>query len=413
MKPAIEIHGVGKKYAHGVTAPYRSLRDALWPPRFSRRTKKEDFWALQDIDLNIYPGDRVGIIGRNGAGKSTLLKILSRITWPTTGDVTLRGRLSGLLEVGTGFHPELTGRENIFLNGAILGLKKQEIRQRFDSMVDFSGVEKFLDTPLKNYSTGMQLRLAFAVAAHLEPEILVIDEVLAVGDAEFQQKCIGKINEVNRQMDRTVLLVSHNMSHISSVCHSAILLEEGRLVDSGNTGDVISGYLSRIEQRSAHYIWPADKRPGNDIVRLNALRVIDSAHHTRTDFRSTEQIGIEMLYEVMQEGHILWLGHNIFNQFSVNVFDTHNVQTEYYRKPHPAGRYSAIVWIPANLLNAGTYYVGSAIFNHLQKVIHVHEKDSVLFRVHDPADEMTTKGMTPGEFPGVIRPLLEWSIEKW
>jgi lipopolysaccharide transport system ATP-binding protein len=242
MKPIVEVKGLWKEYQRGAQKEkYLSLRDNLFKS-FKPSAKKESFWALEDINFEVYPGDSLAIIGKNGAGKSTLLKILSRITPPTKGEITLRGRLASLLEVGTGFHPELTGRENIYLNGSILGLGRSEINRQFDAIVDFSGVEAFLDTPLKHYSSGMQLRLAFAVAAHLEPEILVIDEVLAVGDSAFQQKCIDKMTEVSRS-GRTILFVSHNMHAIKSLCTQSLLIKDGILIDSGQTSDVINLYL--------------------------------------------------------------------------------------------------------------------------------------------------------------------------
>lgn len=238
MKPLIEINRLGKKYQIRTTAPYLSLRDAISNGLGSLWNKSEkttsDFWALQDIDFKVEAGERVGIIGRNGAGKSTLLKILSRVTWPTTGEAIVRGRLSSLLEVGTGFHPELSGRENIYLNGSILGLRRKEIDRQFDAIVDFSGVETFLEMPLKHYSSGMQLRLAFAVAAHLEPEILIIDEVLAVGDTAFQKKCIGKMEEVSKQDGRTILFVSHNIAILKLLCSRGLLLENGKISYDGN-----------------------------------------------------------------------------------------------------------------------------------------------------------------------------------
>jgi len=250
MKPVIEINQLGKKYRIRKTEPYLSLRDAITDSVknvFSKKTdSKKDFWALQDINLTIGAGERIGIIGRNGAGKSTLLKILSRISLPTTGHAIIRGRLSSLLEVGTGFHPELTGRENIYLNGSILGLKKAEINKQFDAIVDFSGVAPFLETPLKNYSSGMQLRLAFAVAAHLEPEVLLIDEVLAVGDMEFQKKCLGKMEEVSRQHGRTILFVSHNMNQLKHLCNTALLLDQGKIVFHGDTSDAIKKYSDMV-----------------------------------------------------------------------------------------------------------------------------------------------------------------------
>lgn len=249
MKPIISVEGLGKKYTirHEGQGRYRALREEIFklPQRLFQRKHqdKEEFWALKDVSFDIMPGDRVGIIGRNGAGKSTLLKLLSRITEPSTGKITLRGRVASLLEVGTGFHPELTGRENIFLNGAILGMSRAEVRRKFDEIVDFAGVEKFLDTPVKRYSSGMYVRLAFAVAAHLEPEILIVDEVLAVGDAEFQKKCLGKMEQVG-QDGRTVLFVSHNMAAIKQLCHNAILFNNGEVISSASAELVIQEYLS-------------------------------------------------------------------------------------------------------------------------------------------------------------------------
>lgn len=242
MKPIVEVRGLWKEYRRGAQKQkYLSLRDNLFNS-FKPSSKKESFWALQDINFDVYPGDSLAIIGKNGAGKSTLLKILSRITPPTKGEITLRGRLASLLEVGTGFHPELTGRENIYLNGSILGLGRSEINRQFDAIVDFSGVESFLDTPLKHYSSGMQLRLAFSVAAHLEPEILVIDEVLAVGDSTFQKKCIDKMTEVSAS-GRTILFVSHNMQAIRNLCERGFLMVNGQAEYQGNAEDAIAHYL--------------------------------------------------------------------------------------------------------------------------------------------------------------------------
>ena len=238
----------------------------------SRQEEKEEFWALKDVSFDIMPGDRVGIIGRNGAGKSTLLKLLSRITEPSTGRITMRGRVASLLEVGTGFHPELTGRENIYLNGAILGMTRAEVRRKFDEIVDFAGVEKFLDTPVKRYSSGMYVRLAFAVAAHLEPEILVVDEVLAVGDAEFQKKCLGKMEEVSKGQGRTVLFVSHNMAAVQQLCERGMLLKEGLLTENTSARDVVLQYHARSKILEEHAYLTADdlreKRPFGWILSI-------------------------------------------------------------------------------------------------------------------------------------------------
>ncbi|HEY6062990.1 MAG TPA: polysaccharide ABC transporter ATP-binding protein, partial [Chitinophagaceae bacterium] len=336
MSTIIEIQGLGKKYKLAEAQRYLALRDIIsnaGKQLFSKGKKEKEFWALQDINLAIQSGDRVGIIGRNGAGKSTLLKILSKITPPTTGNITLRGRVASLLEVGTGFHPELTGRENIFLNGAILGLSKKEIRQKLDEIIDFSGVENFIDMQLKHYSSGMQLRLAFSVAAHLEPEIMLIDEVLAVGDAEFQKKCLGKMEEVSKSRGRTILFVSHNMSYISGLCNKAILLDEGKLIKTGKIIEVINEYISKITSLTANN--EAGKNfAGNEIVRLTGIKIVDNNCNRKDSFSVNEKMGIEMQYEVKEAGHVLWLGYNIHNNEGINVFDTHSVRNELYKIPH-------------------------------------------------------------------------------
>jgi len=414
MPPIIEIHDLGKKYSVADVQPYLALRDIVTEKAkniYRKKRKANEFWALQNINLEIEKGERLGVIGRNGAGKSTLLKILSKITPPTTGEIKLHGRVASLLEVGTGFHPELTGRENIYLNGSILGLTKKEINRKLDEIIEFSGVEKFIDTPLKHYSSGMQLRLAFSVAAHLEPEILLIDEVLAVGDMEFQKKCIGKMEEVNKTDGRTILFVSHNMSYIHSFCNKAILLEKGEMIKKGMVSEVVNEYISCIGKASSSQVW-INNRPGNHVVRLNSVRIISESGITKESFSANEKIGIEMQYEVMENGHVLWLGHNIYDDKGLNVFDTHSVSSELYNKPHEKGNFTAVAWIPENLLNMGNYIVSTAIFNHLDQVIHLHEKDILLFSVHDVFQSETARGMSPGQFPGVIRPLLKWAINK-
>lgn len=412
--PAIQIHNVGKTFRLGAAARYLSLRDLITQGfrRSFAPKKREMFWALKEVDLTIEQGERIGIIGRNGAGKSTLLKIISRITPPTTGSIAIEGRVASLLEVGTGFHPELTGRENVYFNGSVLGMRKREIDQRFDEIVAFSGIEKFIDTPLKHYSSGMQLRLAFSVAAHLEPEILLIDEVLAVGDMEFQKKCIGKMEEVSKQEGRTILFVSHNMAYLTSLCNKGVLLEQGQIIKTGSTADVIAAYRTTLSQISASRIWNKTERPGNEIVRLLSLNAVDNSGITKSNFAVNEAVGIKMVYEVYLENQVLWLGHNIHNERGENIFDTHSVGTEQYFKPHLKGIHEAVAWIPANLLNTGTYIVSSAVFNHLSGVIHLHERDLILFQVYDVYDAATARGHSPGEFPGIVRPLLKWDIQK-
>ena len=303
MKPAIEIKSLSKKYRRGSSSSYLTLRDTI--SNIFRPTKNKlshnEFWALKDVNLNIMPGEVVGIIGRNGAGKSTLLKVLSRITHPTSGEVILRGRVGSLLEVGTGFHQELTGRENIFLNGAVLGMTKSEITRKFAEIVAFAEIDKFLDTPVKHYSSGMYVRLAFAVAAHLQSDILLVDEVLAVGDAIFQKKCLGKMNEVAKSEGRTVLLVSHNREAIRQLCTSAILVDDGKIVITGHTDKVLQAYDEQIRQIEINQqtdISNEAYRRGNGSIRFTHLDVTGSHGKTKYIFEAGESIILSISYHV-------------------------------------------------------------------------------------------------------------------
>lgn len=279
MKPILEIQRVSKKFRiQQAAGGYLSLRERLTSGIRLSTNKTEDFWALDDISFDVFPGESIGIIGRNGAGKSTLLKILSKITPPTKGKIISRGRIASLLEVGTGFHPELTGRENIFFNGSLLGMKRKEIQAKFDEIVDFSGVEKFLDTPLKHYSSGMQVRLAFSVAAFLEPEILVVDEVLAVGDSEFQKKCLGKMKEVSNNAGRTILFVSHNLAAVSQLCPRGILLRNSKLMADCEAEKVIHEYVSfnrqQFDQKGSHNF---ESRKGSGAVQVTKISMLDES----------------------------------------------------------------------------------------------------------------------------------------
>ncbi len=313
MQPAIEIRNLGKEYHIATSQPYLALRDVITHSAknlfSSGRSSKEKFFALQGISLDIQAGERIGIIGRNGAGKSTLLKIISRITPPTTGHISLLGRVGSLLEVGTGFHPELTGRENIYLNGSILGMKKTEINRQLDAIIDFSGVEKFLDTPLKHYSSGMQLRLAFAVAAHLEPEILLIDEVLAVGDIEFQKKCIGKMEEVSKGQGRTILLVSHNMGTIQSFCNKVLYLSDGKMKAFGEKDAVIAQYLKDITQSTNR-----SKSTGNGKATIQDTRLL-SGNHTVSEILMGYPVTIAATISAAESLENVEVAFNIRNIF--------------------------------------------------------------------------------------------------
>lgn len=301
-KPIIEIEGIGKRYRIGAAKePYLSLRDEMtkWFSPAARRARavEEEFWALKDVSFSVEQGEAVGIIGRNGAGKSTLLKILSQITPPTEGKITCRGRIASLLEVGTGFHPELTGRENIYMNGAILGMSRSEITRKFDEIVAFAEMEKFLDTPVKRYSSGMYVRLAFAVAAHLEPEVLIVDEVLAVGDMQFQKKCLGKMGEVARG-GRTVLFVSHNMAAIQALCRNGVCLGAGKVICLGPIERVVRKYQEHGEALSSLPLHERLEREGDGRARLTSLRVNGREAAGSVDVLSGDRLTIDIAYEV-------------------------------------------------------------------------------------------------------------------
>lgn len=421
MEAVIKAENLGKKYilSHQRKERYVALRDVITnkvksvikPKGDASFHPKEDFWALKGLSFEIQKGDRVGIIGRNGAGKSTLLKILSRITEPTEGRVTIEGRVSSLLEVGTGFHTELTGRENIFLNGSILGMSRSEIESKFDEIVAFAEVEKFLDTPVKRYSSGMYVRLAFAVAAHLEPEILIVDEVLAVGDAEFQKKCLGKMEEVSEQ-GRTVLFVSHNMETISRLCNKAILLNAGTIQATGGTDEVIKKYLYSDFGTSSQRKWSGMTMPGNDTVRLMEVKIHTKNNEVKESFDITQPIGITMEYEVLKDGDSFTHSFNFYNEEGVNIFNTHDTVSELNNKLHPKGIYTATMWIPGNILAEGIVLVGVAIIKISPFQIYFHELNAVSFNVIDYMRGDSARGKYVLGFPGIVRPLMEWHSAK-
>ncbi|MBL7743815.1 MAG: ABC transporter ATP-binding protein [Chitinophagaceae bacterium] len=366
MKPVIEIHQLGKKYRIGKAEPYLALRDVLSTMArniFRKENKdKQDFWALQDINLSIEKGERIGIIGRNGAGKSTLLKILSRVTWPTTGSAIIRGRLASLLEVGTGFHPELTGRENIYLNGSILGLKKAEINKQFDAIVDFSGVETFLDTPLKNYSSGMQLRLAFAVAAHLEPEVLLIDEVLAVGDLEFQKKCIGKMEEISKEHGRTLLFVSHNLKAINDICSRAVLLNMGKIKVDGPANEVIAEYISMAND---HHTIENNISVRTEPIHVSEIRPINSIMEHKTTFTLGESIGISIVVSNKSWPQRFNLG------IALNTIAKGRILVNTVQMPavKPGTLKKIVAWLPSEELTPNSYTIDISVSDEYNNLI--------------------------------------------
>ncbi len=376
-KPIITIHNIGKKYRLGHVLPYYSLRDTLshlmqFPfgrhQQASADSSGSEFWAIKNISFTVEPGEILGIIGRNGAGKSTLLKILSRITAPTTGEITVRGRIASLLEVGTGFHPELTGRENIFLNGAILGMTRNEINRKLDEIVAFSEIDRYIDTPVKFYSSGMYTRLAFAVAAHLEPEILIIDEVLAVGDAAFQKKCLGKMDDVARQ-GRTVLFVSHNMAAVKRLVQRCILLEKGKIVAEGNSQKVIDTYLERSMTSGGIMEFPTDEKKYAQITRLS---VSNSQGETVSVLDPASDVVIDMDLIIRDKSH------GAFDILVVLAGSDGTVLWYWNTREDPkiaekikVGHHRMRVSFPGHVLNCGRYIIRGAIglnskahFNH-------------------------------------------------
>jgi lipopolysaccharide transport system ATP-binding protein len=425
-KPIIKVAGLGKQYRiQGPQAAYGTLRESLTglmrkPLDRLRRGKVSErrmFWALRDVNLEIKQGEVVGIIGRNGAGKSTLLKILSRITEPTLGRVELYGRVGSLLEVGTGFHPELTGRENIYLNGAILGMNRAEINSKFDEIVAFAEIDEFLDTPVKRYSSGMHMRLAFAVAAHLEPEILLVDEVLAVGDASFQKKCLGKMTEVAEQ-GRTVLFVSHNMTAINQLCPRTILLSEGQVARSGRTAEVVPAYLQMGGGgNGGEWVWQDPLRaPGNEKVRLHAIRVI-SEGGIRSEVNIDQEVTIEVEFWNYQTGaRNLCVNIYLLDGMGTIVLSTGNtpgansLPETWFQKQHPAGLFRARCTLPANFLNEGQYHVTVYVVTLGPLVIEVDAPLAISFNVFDTG-VMRTPGGGMGRWAGVVRVRLPWETD--
>jgi len=428
MTTAISVKNLGKQYRIGATQTkfkYGMLREvlvdaAMTPIRVYKAltgkgargtTNTTSFWALKDVSFDVEEGKVLGIVGRNGAGKSTLLKILSRVTEPTTGTVSVRGRVGSLLEVGTGFHPELTGRENIFMNGAILGMKNAEIESKFDEIVEFSEVSQFIDTPVKRYSSGMYLRLAFAVAAHLEPEILVVDEVLAVGDAEFQRKCLGKMSDVAQQ-GRTVLFVSHNMSAILRLTQEAIVLNKGQLMMRAPTQEAVDFYLSSGQSQAGERIWDIeDVAASSAPFRPISLKVKDRSGKVVDTVRSTEPVHIEFEYQLDAPITGLRIGlylSTMRGEYVLASFDTDAPEMFDKFDSRKSGRFVSRAEIPADIFNEGRYSLGVNASSFGVRRYFMDE-NALAFNV----DISGAPGTQWGEQRvGPIRPRLNWKIEK-
>jgi lipopolysaccharide transport system ATP-binding protein len=420
----IKVENLGKLYRIGTArdrnktlrealsdmalAPFRRIRNAFSPPVSNDVNPAEFIWALKDVSFDVKRGEVIGIIGRNGAGKSTLLKILSRITEPTEGRIIMQGRVGSLLEVGTGFHSELTGEENIYLSGTILGMSSNEISRKFDEIVAFAEMEKFIHTPVKHYSSGMYMRLAFAVAAHLEPEILLVDEVLAVGDAEFQKKCLGKMGDV-ANAGRTVLFVSHNMSAVQSLCKTALQLESGHIVQTGDSKSVVSAYLASSGKISSAMVWCDESAPGNEEIRLKSIGACMEGRNDSGVYQSQKNIYVEMRFTANKSHSALCVGFDLLSPHGETILRSY--QTDMLPENWPKVKQGENVWrcvIPGGLLNGGLYNICPRIGLHnLNWIVHL---DSVVqFEV------MLDHGVSPfwnaldsRNRPGIIAPILKW-----
>lgn len=412
---AIRAEGIGKRYRTGATqgiGRYRSLREDIsnLASRRAIRDAEREFWALKEVSFEIRAGETVGIIGRNGAGKSTLLKILARITPPTSGRGKTFGRVGSLLEVGTGFHPELTGRENVMLSAAIMGMTRTEVLSRFDDIVEFSGLSTFLDTPVKRYSSGMYMRLAFSVAAHLEPEILLVDEVLAVGDAEFQKKCLGRMEELGGA-GRTVLFVSHSMPSVLRLCPRVILLDGGHLTADGSGAKVVEEYIGKGSGAAVRTWTDSAAAPGDDQVRLRSVRVVDRDGNPTMDVDISKPISVEMDYWNLSTDPEFrpFAQIQVTNSEGVLLFVSTSLSNLVWRKQlRRRGLVRMRCRVPGNLLAEGTMFVKAGIVSYYPTTVHVVEPDAVTFHVFDTVPGDGARGDWAGDFPGVVRPLLEW-----
>ena len=423
---SIEVINLSKKYRLG-TIGMSSLRedlskwwgrkksskhslDSLEHPKLdqSRINENGDFLALDGLNFSVSQGEVIGIIGANGSGKSTLLKILSRITEPSSGKAHIRGKVASLLEVGTGFHPELTGRENIYINGAILGMSRKEVNQKYDEIVEFSGVGDFLDTPVKRYSSGMTIRLGFAVAAHLEPDILIVDEVLAVGDASFQKKCIGKMQNVAGS-GRTVLFVSHNMNSVSSLCDRGILLKNGSIQKDDSIHNVIDEYLSGITTYGSKIRFPEKERPSRDrIASLHSARMVNKNEDDISSAECADQIGIEMIYEIMDNSYsptpCIDVSTSKDELLFMNIADKENL-------PKKKGVHRVILWLPENLFNQGSYLFSPALVTMEGWKVHFYLKHALALEFYE--NLLNRKNAFKEKIDGLIKPKCEWDFHSF
>ena len=415
---AVHVDSLAKRYRLGATHAHdgslagaltRGVRSLLGR-RAGPAQASEVLWALRDVSFEIKKGEVFGVIGTNGSGKSTLLKILSRVTEPTQGRAVINGRFCGLLEVGTGFHPELTGRDNVYMSGAILGMKRQEIARKFDEIVAFAEVEQFIDTPVKHYSSGMYVRLGFSVLAHMDPDILIVDEVLAVGDVRFQKKCMGKMEDVG-QHGRTVILVSHDMPAITRMCKRAILLNKGEVIHEGAAHDVVHHYLNAGHIKPSEEWMDITQAPGNEVVRILSVRVKSETNQVTERIDIRRPVELEVEFEVLKAGHVFVPVFNLYNEEDITVFTAHDRDPAWQRQPRPCGRYVSTATIPEDFLTEGVFAVSALMMAEDPFRVHVHLPPVVGFRIDESATGSGARGDFNGRWCGVVRPLLKWRTQ--
>lgn len=409
----INVENISKKYRLGShRASHTTLREAisgLTSRTFEKKEKPKEFYALKDINFQVGEGETVGLIGRNGTGKTTLLKILSEITYPTTGHAELFGRVGSLLEVGAGFNNDLTGRENVFLNGAMLGMAHREIRKKFDDIIGFANLEKFVDVQVKHYSSGMFMRLAFAVAAHVEPEILLLDEVLAVGDFEFQKRCIEKIEQLARA-GHTIILVSHDLARIEKHCQRAIWLEGGQ-IKMDDTADIVTKALINSAADYAAAIEWKDKNVEYEspFVRLRQMRIVDENHQPIKQIDLTKPFGVEIKFDVLTNEHLIVPRVEFTDGLNTLLFCAYETDSEWHHKNRLRGQHVCTAWIPANLFGDGQIGIGVSIFSFRPWTIHFEASNLLRVDVVSGSAKLTARGHFEGHIPGLIRPLLKWT----
>jgi len=386
----------------------RKLRSLWCAPR--------EFWALREVSFEVERGEALGIIGHNGAGKSTILKLLASITTPSAGEITINGRAAALIEVGSGFHPELTGRENVYLSGSILGMARSEIGRKLESIIDFAEIREFIDIPVKRYSSGMYVRLGFAIAAHLEPEILLLDEVLAVGDLAFQRKCLNRVRELRRE-GRTIIFISHDLNAVEALCDRVLLMQRGEVIADGPPAEVIGQYRALSTKGTTPAFpgigpvreWQDLDAPGDRAVRLRRVRVCGEDGTTISAVDIRHPVGIEITYDVLEGGHMLVPTVHFFNEAGLHLFVVLDLEPEWRGRPKSAGRYVSTAWIPGNFLSDGCMIVHTGMSTLAPYESHAYEKDVVAVRVFDPMSPNSARGDYTGPFAGVVRPLVRWN----